>query len=44
MSLSQSLAVPAALCLVLGATPALAAGLPPDLAAAVRDYDRAQFN
>jgi len=29
--------------LVPGATPALAADLPPDLAAAVRDYDRAQF-
>jgi len=32
-----------ALCLMLGATPALAADLPPDLATAVRDYDRAQF-
>ena len=39
-----------ALCLVLGATPALgatpplASDLPPDLAAAARDYDRAQFD
>jgi ketosteroid isomerase-like protein len=32
-----------ALCLVLGATPALAVDLPPDLARALRDYDRAQF-
>jgi len=29
--------------LVLGAPPALAADLPPDLAAAVREYDHAQF-
>ena len=32
-----------ALYFVLGATPALSADLPPDLAAAVYDYDRAQF-
>jgi ketosteroid isomerase-like protein len=32
------------LCLVLGATPALAADLPPDLVRAAHDYDQAQFN
>jgi len=32
-----------ALCLLLGATSALAADLPPDLVRAARDYDRAQF-
>jgi ketosteroid isomerase-like protein len=31
-------------CLALGATSALAADLPPDLARAVHDYDRAQFS
>jgi ketosteroid isomerase-like protein len=35
---------PLALCFVLGAPPALAATLPPDLAAAAHDYDRAQFD
>jgi len=32
------------LCLVVGALPALAADLPPDLARAVHDYDLAQFD
>jgi ketosteroid isomerase-like protein len=31
------------LCLVLGAMPALAADLPPELVSAVHDYDQAQF-
>jgi len=43
MNSRQALAARAALGLVLGTTPALAADLPPDLARAVRDYDRAQF-
>jgi len=34
----------AALFLALSTAPALAADLPPDLAGAVRDYDRAQFS
>lgn len=34
----------AALFLVLNTAPALAADLPPDLAKAVQDYDRAQFS
>ena len=33
-----------AMVLVLGTAPVLAADLPPDLAKAVRDYDRAQVN
>ncbi|HTE42991.1 MAG TPA: hypothetical protein VK629_19360, partial [Steroidobacteraceae bacterium] len=42
--LRTSAAYAACLALTLGATSALAADLPPDLAKAVHDYDQAQFS